>query len=62
MGEGREEAMGDLGERMRGETLKRGWVYGKIKDCQGRGRKGREREGGGVCERKNREKNGWGGC
>lgn len=43
---GREEGTGDLGGRMRGETLKRGWIYGKIKDCQGRERKGREWRGG----------------
>lgn len=35
--------MGDLGERMRGEALKRGWVEdGKIKDCQGRGENRKE--------------------
>lgn len=33
---------GRLGERMRGERLKRGWEYGKIKDCSGKGENGME--------------------
>lgn len=40
------EGLGDLGERMRDETLKRGWVYMKIKDCQGRERQGKQWRGG----------------
>lgn len=57
--------MGDLGERIRGEALKRGWLYGKIKDCQGREREKGEgwRKGGRrVCEEEQREKWMEGGC
>lgn len=52
---GGEEGLGDLGERMRDETLKRGWVYMKIKDCQGRERQGKQWRGG-WREWKNRGK------
>lgn len=42
---------------MRGETLKKAWVYGEIKDCQGRERKGRGWRGGWrVREEEQREK------
>jgi len=37
-GRNEEEGTGDLGKRMRGETIKRGREYGKIKDCHGRER------------------------
>lgn len=55
--EGREEGTPDLGERMRGETLKRGWVCGKIKDPEGREKNRGRGKTGGEFERTNREEN-----